>query len=163
MKKILIILFIFSTFAFSNSLGLSPQDIVILKKIKSVTNDKMMKYTLMALAIKESSVGKNQINLVTNDFGFFQGNIKSVVRRQNIPDNNPMVREYLSNKLLTDARFALANAIEEVNYWRKVHKENWPRVWASYNTGWNYKTKTGLAYSSDVFEIIKKLKVEYKL
>ena len=30
----------------------------------------MMKYTLMALAIKESSISKNQINLVTNDFGF---------------------------------------------------------------------------------------------
>ena len=57
----------------------------------------------------------------------------------------------------------MANAIEEVNYWRKVHKEDWPRVWASYNTGWSYKTKTGLAYSNDVFEIIKKLKYEYKL
>ncbi len=162
MKKILIILFSFYTFVFSNSLGLSQKDIVILKKIKSLTNDNMMKYTLMALAIKESSVGKNQINLVTNDYGVFQGNIKSVIRRQNVEDNLN-TRKFLSKKLLSDAGFAMANAIEEVNYWRKVHKENWPRIWASYNTGWNYKTKTGLAYSSDVFEIIKKLKNEYKL
>jgi hypothetical protein len=162
MKKILIILFSFYTFVFSNSLGLSQKDIVILKKIKSLTDDKMMKYTLMALAIKESSVGKNQINLVTNDYGVFQGNIKSVIRRQNVEDNLN-TRKFLSKKLLSDAGFAMANAIEEVNYWRKVHKENWPRIWASYNTGWNYKTKTGLAYSSDVFEIIKKLKNEYKL
>ena len=162
MKKILIILFSFYTFVFSNSLGLSQKDIVILKKIKSLTDDKMMKYTLMALAIKESSVGKNQINLVTNDYGVFQGNIKSIIRRQNVEDNLN-TRKFLSKKLLSDAGFAMANAIEEVNYWRKVHKENWPRIWASYNTGWNYKTKTGLAYSSDVFEIIKKLKNEYKL
>ena len=162
MKKILIILFSFYTFVFSNSLGLSQKDIVILKKIKSLTDDKMMKYTLMALAIKESSVGKNQINLVTNDYGVFQGNIKSVIRRQNVEDNLN-TRKFLSKKLLSDAGFAMANAIEEVNYWRKIHKENWPRIWASYNTGWNYKTKTGLAYSSDVFEIIKKLKNEYKL
>jgi hypothetical protein len=162
MKKILIILFSFYTFVFSNSLGLSQKDIIILKKIKSLTDDKMMKYTLMALAIKESSVGKNQINLVTNDYGVFQGNIKSVIRRQNVEDNLN-TRKFLSKKLLSDAGFAMANAIEEVNYWRKVHKENWPRIWASYNTGWNYKTKTGLAYSSDVFEIIKKLKNEYKL
>ncbi len=162
MKKILIILFSFYTFVFSNSLGLSQKDIVILKKIKSLTDDKMMKYTLMALAIKESSVGKNQINLVTNDYGVFQGNIKSVIRRQNVEDNLN-TRKFLSKKLLSDAGFAMANAIEEVNYWRKVHKENWPKIWASYNTGWNYKTKTGLAYSSDVFEIIKKLKNEYKL
>ena len=162
MKKILIVLSLFYSFAFSNSLGLSDKDILVLKKIKSLTDDKMMKYTLMALAIKESSVGKNQINLVTNDFGVFQGNIKSVVRRQNI-DDNLNTRNFLAKKLLSDAGFAMANAIEEVNYWRKVHKEDWPRVWASYNTGWSYKTKTGLAYSNDVFEIIKKLKYEYKL
>jgi hypothetical protein len=162
MKKILIVLSLFYSFAFSNSLGLSDKDILVLKKIKSLTDDKMMKYTLMALAIKESSVGKNQINLITNDFGVFQGNIKSVVRRQNI-DDNLNTRRFLAKKLLSDAGFAMANAIEEVNYWRKVHKEDWPRVWASYNTGWSYKTKTGLAYSNDVFEIIKKLKYEYKL
>ena len=162
MKKILIVLSLFYSFAFSNSLGLSDKDILVLKKIKSLTDDKMMKYTLMALAIKESSVGKNQINLVTNDFGVFQGNIKSVVRRQNI-DDNLNTRRFLAKKLLSDAGFAMANAIEEVNYWRKVHKEDWPRVWASYNTGWSYKIKTGLAYSNDVFEIIKKLKYEYKL
>lgn len=162
MKKIIFILLTFFNFAFSNSLGLTPQDITILKKIKSLTNEKMMKYTLMALAIKESSVGKNQINLVTNDFGFFQGNIKTVVRRQNVQDN-VIVRKYLADKLLNDAGFAMANAISEVNYWRKVHNENWPRIWASYNTGWSYNTKTGLTYSSDVFNIIKKLKYEYKL
>ena len=162
MKKILIVLSLLYSVAFSNSLGLSDKDILVLKKIKSLTDDKMMKYTLMALAIKESSVGKNQINLITNDFGVFQGNIKSVVRRQNI-DDNLNTRRFLAKKLLSDAGFAMANAIEEVNYWRKVHKEDWPRVWASYNTGWSYKTKTGLAYSNDVFEIIKKLKYEYKL
>lgn len=162
MKKILIVLSLLYSVAFSNSLGLSDKDILVLKKIKSLTDDKMMKYTLMALAIKESSVGKNQINLVTNDFGVFQGNIKSVVRRQNI-DDNLNTRRFLAKKLLSDAGFAMANAIEEVNYWRKVHKEDWPRIWASYNTGWSYKTKTGLAYSNDVFEIIKKLKYEYKL
>ena len=162
MKKILIVLSLLYSVAFSNSLGLSDKDILVLKKIKSLTDDKMMKYTLMALAIKESSVGKNQINLITNDFGVFQGNIKSVVRRQNI-DDNLNTRRFLAKKLLSDAGFAMANAIEEVNYWRKVHKEDWPRVWASYNTGWSYKTKTGLAYSNDVFEINKKLKYEYKL
>ena len=160
-KTILLLLFIYNL-SFSNSLGLTNVDLIILEKIKSLTDDKMMKYTLMALAIKESSVGKNQINLVTNDFGVFQGNIKSVVRRQNI-DDNLNTRRFLAKKLLSDAGFAMANAIEEVNYWRKVHKEDWPRVWASYNTGWSYKTKTGLAYSNDVFEIIKKLKYEYKL
>ena len=38
MKKILIILCLFYNFAFSNSLGLSETDIIILKKIKSLTD-----------------------------------------------------------------------------------------------------------------------------
>ncbi len=162
MKKILILFLLLFTYSFSNSLGLSTSDIATLKKIKSLTNDKMMKYTLMALAIKESSIGKNQINSITNDYGVFQGNIKSVIRRQSIEDNSA-TRKFLSEKLLNDAGFAMANAITEVNYWRKVHNENWAKVWASYNTGWSYNTKTGLAYSSDVFNIIKKLKYEYNL
>lgn len=162
MKKILILFLLLFTYSFSNSLGLSTSDIATLKKIKSLTNDKMMKYTLMALAIKESSIGKNQINFITNDYGVFQGNIKSVIRRQSIEDNSA-TRKFLSEKLLNDAGFAMANAITEVNYWRKVHNENWAKVWASYNTGWSYNTKTGLAYSSDVFNIIKKLKYEYNL
>ena len=96
MKKILIILCLFYNFAFSNSLGLSETDIIILKKIKSLTDDRMMKYTLMALAIKESSVGKNQINLISNDFGLFQSNIKSVIRRQKVQDNL-FNRKYLNS------------------------------------------------------------------
>ena len=162
MKKILIILSLFYSLAFSNSLGLSDTDIIILKKIKSLTDDTMMKYTLMALAIKESSVGKNQINLISNDFGLFQSNIKSVIRRQKVQDNL-FNRKYFANKLLSDVGFATANAIVEIDFWRKVHRENWVKVWASYNTGWSYKSDTGLVYATNVFDIIKKLKFEYNL
>jgi hypothetical protein len=162
MKKILIILCLFYNFAFSNSLGLSETDIIILKKIKSLTDDRMMKYTLMALAIKESSVGKNQINLISNDFGLFQSNIKSVIRRQKVQDNL-FNRKYFANKLLSDVGFATANAIVEIDFWRKIHKENWVKVWASYNTGWSYKSDTGVIYATNVFDIIKKLKFEYNL
>ena len=162
MKKIIILFLLSITITFGNSLGLSKMDIVILKKIKSLTNDNMMKYTLMALAIKESSVGKNQINLISNDFGLFQSNIKSVIRRQKVQDNL-FNRKYFANKLLSDVGFATANAIVEIDFWRKVHKENWVKVWASYNTGWSYKSDTGVIYATNVFDIIKKLKFEYNL
>jgi hypothetical protein len=162
MKKILIILSLIYNFAFSNSLGLSDTDIIILKKIKSLTDDRMMKYTLMALAIKESSIGKNQINLISNDFGLFQSNIKSVIRRQKVQDNL-FNRRYFAQKLLSDVGFATANAIVEVEFWRKMHRENWVKVWASYNTGWDYKSDIGVNYASSIFDIIKKLKFEYNL
>ena len=89
-------------------------------------------------------------------------NIKSVIKRQKVQDTI-YNRRYFAQKLVYDVGFSTANAIVEIDYWRKVHNENWAKVWASYNTGWSYNTKTGLAYSSDVFNIIKKLKYEYNL
>ena len=36
----------------------------------------MMKYTLMAIAVKEVICWKNLINEISNDYGLFQSNIK---------------------------------------------------------------------------------------
>lgn len=166
MKKLLILFLIIfslsSSTALANSLGLTKTDLIILNKIKSLTDEPMMKYTLMAIAIKESSVGKNQINYVSNDYGLFQSNIKSVLRRQYVADNYQN-RLFFAKKLLNDVGFATANAIVEIDYWRGVHKDNWPKIWASYNTGWSYKGETGFNYASSILSIIKKLNTEYNL
>ena len=162
MKKILFLIFILLNFSYANSLGLTKTDLLILNKIKSLTDDPMMKYTLMAIAIKESGLGRKQINAISNDYGLFQSNIKSVLRRQQLPDtlNN---RRYFAYKLLSDVGFATANAIVEIDYWKEVHGNNWIKIWASYNTGWRYQTVTGYVYSASVFNIVKKLKFEYGL
>lgn len=162
MKKIFFVLILSFSSLFSNSLNLTVNDIVILKKLKSLTDDKMMKYSLMAIAIKESSLGKYIINSKSEDYGLFQANIKTVLKRQKVKDNS-YNRSIYAQKLINDVGFATANAIIELNYWKKVHKENWFKTWASYNTGWNYNSETGIEYSTKVFEIIKKLKLEYKL
>jgi len=160
-KTILLLLFIYNL-SFSNSLGLTNVDLIILEKIKSLTDDKMMKYTLMAIAIKESSVGKKQINNISNDYGLFQSNIKSVIRRQKVEDNFHN-RIFFANKLLYDVGFSTANAIVEIDYWRNIHRENWVRVWSSYNAGWRYSSNTGVVYAHSIFDIIKKLRFEYNL
>ncbi len=58
-----------------------------------------MKYSLMAIAIKESSVGKNMANFSSNDFGLFQSNIKTVLSRQYIK-YTPQNRKYYALKLM---------------------------------------------------------------
>lgn len=162
MKKIFLLICILNSFLYSNTLNLNENDIVILKKIKSLTDDNMMKYTLMALAIKESSIGRYVINSKSHDYGLFQANIKTVLSRQKIKDNS-LNRSIYAKKLINDVGFATANAIIELQYWQKVHKGNWGKTWSSYNTGWKYKSNTGIKYATSIFEIIKKLKVEYKL
>ena len=162
MKKTILLLLFTYNLSFSNSLGLTNVDLIILEKIKSLTDDRMMKYTLMAIAIKESSVGKKQINNISNDYGLFQSNIKSVIRRQKVEDNFHN-RIFFANKLLYDVGFSTANAIVEIDYWRNIHRENWVRVWSSYNAGWRYSSNTGVLYAHSIFDIIKKLRFEYNL
>lgn len=160
--RLFFLLFFINTLLFSNSLKLDNKDILILKKIKSLSDDEMLSYSLMAIAIKESNIGKYVINSQTNDFGLFQANIKTVLSRQNVKDTKEN-RIFYANKLINDVSFATANAIIELRYWRKVHKNNWAKTWASYNTGWKYDSKTGFKYANSIFEIIKKLKIEYGL
>ena len=162
MKKIIILFLLSFNLSFCNSLGLSQMDILILKKIKSLTDDNYMKYTLMAIALKESSIGKNLINPISNDYGLFQSNIKSVIKRQKVSDTI-YNRRYFANKLVYDVGFSTENAIVEIDYWKKVHKNNWIKIWASYNTGWKYNSDIGIQYATSVFDIIKKLKYEYDL
>lgn len=117
-----------------------------------------MKYSLMAIAIKETSVGKNMANFQSNDFGLFQSNIKTVLSRQYISDT-PANRKYFALRLMNDVGFATANAIIELEYWREVHKDNWIKIWSSYNTGFSYRSDTGFLYAKDILGIIKKLKM----
>ncbi len=161
MKKLILFL-IFSNLLFANSLGLTKTDLVILNKIKSLTDEPIMKYSLMAIAIKESSVGKNMANFKSNDFGLFQSNIKTVLNRQYVEDT-PQNRKIFALKLMNDVGFATANAIIELEYWRGVHKDNWIKIWSSYNTGFSYRSDTGYLYAKSILEITKKLKNEYGL
>ncbi len=162
MARFIVLFLIFLNFSFANSLGLTKTDLVILNKIKSLSDEPIMKYSLMAIAIKESSVGKNMANFSSNDFGLFQSNIKTVLSRQYIKDT-PQNRKYYALKLMNDVGFATANAIIELEYWREVHKDNWIKIWSSYNTGFSYRSDTGYLYAKSILEITKKLKQEYGL
>lgn len=45
--------------------------------MKSLTDEPIIKYSLMAIPIKETSVGKNMTNFKSNDFGLFQSKIST--------------------------------------------------------------------------------------
>lgn len=111
----------------------------------------------MAIAIKESSVGRYLVNVDTKDFGLYQANIKTVINRHNAKDTSWNRNKY-AMKLISDFNFATKNAIEELSYWQKVHKNDWSKVWSSYNGGWKYNSKTARKYSKDIASIIRQLK-----
>ena len=137
--------------------NLTAQDIKTLKEIKATGKDQGLSYSLMAIAIKESGVGKYLVNVDTKDYGMYQANIKTVISRQNAPDTS-WNRNVYAMKLITDLPFATKNAIDELTFWQKVHNNNWTKVWGSYNGGWKYNSDSAKQYSKDIALIIRELK-----
>lgn len=140
-----------------NPSKLSKEDIKMLKLIKEQGAKYGLSYSLMAIAIKESSLGKYLVNVNSKDFGLYQANIKTVISREKVRDTSWNRNRY-AMKLISDFDFATKNAIAELKYWKKVHNNNWRRVWSSYNGGWSYNSKRARKYSRDIAAIIRQLR-----
>ena len=137
--------------------NLTPQEIKTLKEIKAHGKENGLSYSLMAIAIKESGLGKYLVNVDTKDYGLYQANIKTVINRENAPDTS-WNRNVFAMKLISDFQFATKNAIDELTYWQKVHNNDWSKVWSSYNGGWKYNSDAARQYSKDIASIIRELK-----
>ena len=137
--------------------NLTPQELNTLKEIKEHGKKNGLSYSLMAIAIKESRVGKYLVNVDTKDYGMYQANIKTVISRENAKDTS-WNRNVLAMKLITDFQFATKNAIDELTFWQKVHNNDWTKVWSSYNAGWKYDSNEAKRYSKDIALIIRELK-----
>jgi hypothetical protein len=155
---LLILIFISNIYASDFDINnLTPNEIETLKEIKRQGQQHGLSYSLMAIAIKESSLGKYLVNVDTKDYGLYQAHLKTVIDRQNVKDTS-WNRNKFAMKLISDFKFATKNAIEELAYWQKIHKNDWTKVWSSYNGGWKYNSKAAREYSQDIASIIRELK-----
>ncbi|MGM0519462.1 MAG: transglycosylase SLT domain-containing protein [Campylobacterota bacterium] len=155
---LLITLLVGNIFAFEfDPSNLSKDEVKMLKQIKKEGAKYGLSYSLMAIAIKESSIGKYLVNVNSKDFGLYQANIKTVINRQKVKDTS-WNRNKLAMKLISNFEFATQNAIAELKYWKKVHKSDWRRVWGSYNGGWSYNSKRARKYSREIASIVRKLR-----
>jgi hypothetical protein len=155
---LLILMFVSNIFASDfNIKNLTQDEIETLKEIKIQGQKHGLSYSLMAIAIKESSLGKYLVNVDTKDYGLYQANIKTVISRENAQDTS-WNRNKFAMKLISDFKFATKNAIDELVYWQKIHKNDWTKVWSSYNGGWKYNSKAAKEYSQEIASIIRELK-----
>ena len=155
---LLILLFISNVFASNVDIkNLTQEQLETLKEIKKHGEDTGLSYTFMAIAIKESKLGEYMVNLDTKDFGLYQANIKTVLSRQNIKDTT-WNRNVFASKLVSDFQFATKNAIEELTFWQKIHRNDWTKVWGSYNAGYKFNSQQAKEYSKEIALIIKELK-----
>lgn len=124
-------------------------------KIYGSAND--LSYTMAAIASIESEGGLNIINIASKDFGIWQNNIVSVLKRHNLKDTKAN-RNRFASKLVMDKDFAAKESIDELKYWISVHGRDWAKVWGSYNNGWSFNSKRGRGYASKITKKIKEIK-----
>lgn len=113
-------------------------------------------WTAVAIAWQESQFGRWQINVNSEnslDCGMFQNNTRSVASHEDVPYNRFNKKE-ICTRLITNFSFAYINFAKEIEYWRGVHKDNWRKVWSSYNGGWNCNSE----YSEKIATRIQILK-----
>lgn len=136
---------------------LTNDDIKLLKQIKRYGQQYDLSYSLMAIAVKESSLGRYKVNVDSFDYGLYQANINTVIRRHQVK-NSTFNRNRLAMMLINDFKFATSNAIAELVYWKGIHGNDWFKIWASYNAGFNYDSSRAMRYSQDIKVIINELK-----
>ncbi|CAL9990635.1 unknown function [Vibrio phage D479] len=128
-----------------------------------------MKWSLAAIAIQESSAGKKLINNRTKDYGVFQSNIKTAMKRlqrweragRDFGMYDVSDPEHVKILLLNDSDIATSLAIEELTFWKAVRNNDWKQIWASYNGGYYMGKdwqKYSENYSNNITKIIRKLK-----
>jgi len=118
-----------------------------------------LSYTMSAIAIVESQLGKYKMNINTDgsiDCGVFMINTKTL-------SNNRWKQARICERLIYDYDFSFSVALERFkyfyNYWRsKGYSKavSWKRAICSYNKGWNWRA--GLPYYRKVVKTIKKIK-----
>jgi len=109
--------------------------------------------TCVAIGYKESRLGKYMFNDVTGDYGLLGINLKTFMNTNNIKRSYWKERE-VATRLITDNDFNVNASIANLMFWKKQYKNNWLKIWASYNGGYN----PNYTYAKDILLYIKAFK-----
>lgn len=159
MKLILILLISIPLFA--NELMIYSS-VNIDKIVNKLAKPFDLEKTIRTIIKIESDDGKYLMNLQDPSCGLTHININTYTRRHNIK-NTSFNRNKACMDLINSPLLAVANAIEELLYWKEYHcknictKEQYKNVIKSYNAGKNYKSKQAQQYWDKFFNAYNKL------
>ncbi len=99
-------------------------------------NEVGLGYTLAAIALAESSAGRDRVNWKDPSFGAYHILISSASNRLHVTDKDAQIK--LAYDIATDDVLGAQLAISELLYWQSRHKHNWRKMVQSYNAGNKY-------------------------
>jgi len=130
-----------------NHLDDSQKSILIRTYTKAKAYD--LHYTMTAIAWIESNFGKHKVGRTSQDYGVFQININTFKRRySDLLKKNPLSDKKIKHLLVTDYNINFLASVAELQFWKSVHKNNFNKIWKSYNAGYNLSA--GKRYSEQI-------------
>lgn len=109
--------------------------------------------TLAAIALKESSAGKNLINAFSLDYGAYQGNAATICKQSGVFHDDFLCNEELT-KVVLSLEDAAKHAIETLLYWQDYHAKRakpdkrYELTLRSYNEGFSFHSAKADDYYS---------------
>jgi hypothetical protein len=92
-------------------------------------------YTMAAIAMQESQLGKYNISLQDPSASPFHVTVDKAVTKLGW-SHTPFNYNRATQKLMDDIYFGAAIALETLLWWDKTHDGDWRSVVSSYNGGW---------------------------
>lgn len=122
------------------------------KLVETLASPYDLSKTIKAIIQLESYNGKYLVNLQDPACGVTHININTYMKRHNLKNTN-FNRNKACADLINSPDWAILNAIEELEFWKKIHCHNgacsfsqYRNMVKSYNAGWNYKSKKAQEY-----------------
>ena len=133
------------------------------KLVNSLAKSFGLEKTIRTIIRIESNDGQYMVNLNDPSCGISHIHLKTYLKRHNIKDT-PFNRNKHCQELINNPKLAIANAIEEILFWKSVHCSKsgcdivqYQNVVKSYNAGWNYSSKKANEYYKRFKKVYKEL------
>lgn len=154
MKYMITLLLLLSTQAYAcealEKAGLDFDQKLVLRHSFEYGRPYDLSYSLAAIAWKESSGGRYRINLQDPSAGIHMITIRNAMVYSGERDT-AFNRNKLAQMLVNDPNLSAGYAVVNLQFWQKVHGNDWRQVVASYNAGYS-GSQAGQRYAEDIAE-----------
>lgn len=125
-------------------------------KIYKLAKPSGYEMTMIAIAWKESRLGKYPINLQDPSCGAHHIQIVNYINLFKIKDT-PLNRNIYCSKLIEDIAISTYTALEIFLTFKAFHKNNYSKAIRSYNAGYSLDNNKGMKYYEEVYNNVKEL------
>jgi|SRR5690554_738443 len=151
---VFLIIMLFGDKAEASECSLSGQQQSILHLSASLGEPHNLSETMVAIAMKESNLGKWNIALGENSFGPWHVRVIHAVKDLGWK-NTPFNRNRAAQMMLDNPIYSGGLAVRELVWWRDYHKGDWAKAVRGYNSG---HSGGGQGYLKDIRQNIHKIR-----